>query len=745
MIPSCAIILLLLSASLLVQSHSEECAQQTQTRNATFTCGLWLAESKAVPGTLSTYTGKSRPINEKVAEPDALVVLVDRNKNSWSTLDAISRKSKVGLPLEGEFLIDIFIPGVGPFVHCSDEYVNMNAERYEFEDALGVHRSTDPTAGSFSYHHNFAFISTRELIEGEELIMSCSGALKNQKKDEIKRVGRPLKWLEGNAMCLDNLSVAPSTLKGVGRGAFSNLHIRKGKALAFSPVVHVDRFAMEIVEQDFAPDDKFAARRRRRIKYTSKVIGKQLLLNYCYGIPESNLLLLPYGPSVNFINHSREKANAVIQWWNHSIDLGIFLKQDANFVLGSPSVHTNVFIYMAKRDIYPGEEIFIDYGDEWIEAWEKHVSEWKPEDEDYLTAAEYQYFHSGEPIRTEGEQKANPYPDNIRTACYFTVTEDIRGMTEVEWTKDVFNCLRPCDVKERFGENWDTHYTAIVYPKSKAEPEDYCAGLPRGGITVRNLPLKALELVDRPYTTDTFLKSAFRHEIGVPNDMYPEIWNAADPKPIGDFIASPLKAGQLKPVRWKDTKEIVTPNAYRVGLSSQTREKILEYCDKVGITDTFRSTVVDGNSLDLGDHLDMELNGSQWRLLAPGQKWRADMQWLSPGDEESTQDWLEMLSAAGFDKILKGIGETLGLKGLAAFHGTFMGVSVSNKHYLQYGIRETGRKMFNIVIPLILANETGPELDIQDSNRTNDGTENLKVGRYRFEPDAAILLGDWAR
>ena len=40
-----------------------------------------------------------------------------------------------------------------------------------------------------------------------------------------------------------------------------------------------------------------------------------------------------------------------------------------------------------------------------------------------------------------------------------------------------------------------------------------------------------------------------------------------------------------------------------------------------------------------------------------------------------------------------------------------------------------------MIIPLLFANETGPELDIQDD-------ETLEVGKYRYEPNVAIMLGD---
>jgi hypothetical protein len=99
-----------------------------------------------------------------------------------------------------------------------------------------------------------------------------------------------------------------------------------------------------------------------------------------------------------------------------------------------------------------------------------------------------------------------------------------------------------------------------------------------------------------------------------------------------------------------------------------------------------------------------------------------------------------MMNEAGFDDMLKSIGETLGMSGLVAFHGTFMGVSLSTKHYLHYDVQGTNRKMFNIIIPLLSANETGPEFDLV-GNRTDENGE-VKLGRYRYEYGHAMLIGD---
>ena len=85
------------------------------------------------------------------------------------------------------------------------------------------------------------------------------------------------------------------------------------------------------------------------------------------------------------------------------------------------------------------------------------------------------------------------------------------------------------------------------------------------------------------------------------------------------------------------------------------------------------------------------------------------------------------------------------MEGLVAFHVTFIGVSFSTRGYLHHDVVETGGKVYNVIIPLILANETGPELDLETwkPDLPEDEQDNI-VGRYRYEYDVASMMGDGA-
>jgi hypothetical protein len=43
-------------------------------------------------------------------------------------------------------------------------------------------------------------------------------------------------------------------------------------------------------------------------------------------------------------------------------------------------------------------------------------------------------------------------------------------------------------------------------------------------VLIQQLPHDAFEFSDAPYTADTFLRNAFRHDIRIPDDMFPNAW-----------------------------------------------------------------------------------------------------------------------------------------------------------------------------------------------------------------------------
>ena len=470
-----------------------------------------------------------------------------------------------------------------------------------------------------------------DLKAGELLVIDCNDDDDDHDEEEDEetphqqknKTVKSLDWLRSNGVCIDDgtLSVRQSTIQGAGRGAFAKRFVTSSSVIAISPVIHMDRSQTEIVKQEYKETGhKIPLFRDHGIEYTSsQVVGQQLMLNYCYGHPDSNVLLLPFGPGVNFINHHRQ-PNAIIRW-SKTFGDSRSLREETNVMqlleLGAGELFVE---FVALTDIQPGDEVFIDYGDVYETAWKEHVNR-KVDD-------------------------------------------------------------------------------------------------------------------DRP---------SFRHEIGVPDGFYPDNWMKTDPMPYGDFIASPLLPGHMAPIRWADSAEIVTPWAFRIGLHSRIREVLLDYCNKMGITDILKHVTTEGNGLEPGTETHMDVEGDDWYLQRPDSDWRSNLHWFSPGGGPAHEHYLQALSVAGFDEILDGIGKYLGMDGLVAFHVTFIGVSFSNKGYLHHDVVESGAKVYNCIIPLILANDTGPELDLQEWRPDlPDDEQDYKVGRYRYEYDVASMMGDGA-
>jgi len=177
-------------------------------------------------------------------------------------------------------------------------------------------------------------------------------------------------WLQKNGLCVDNIQAGPSTLPEAGQGAFATRIMRKGSLIAPAPLLVLKRDDLVIyaahLDRDMYDD----------VLDFDKVQGLELLLNYCFGHANSSLLLVPYSPVVNFINHQGTAPNAEIRWPKGKALLGDpndWLHLHPLEVLDKSGELMMEFV--ALHDIQPGEEIFIDYGREWEEAWRKHEAD----------------------------------------------------------------------------------------------------------------------------------------------------------------------------------------------------------------------------------------------------------------------------------------------------------------------------------------------------------------------------------
>jgi len=135
----------------------------------------------------------------------------------------------------------------------------------------------------------------------------------------------------------------------------------------------------------------------------------------------------------------------------------------------------------------------------------------------------------------------------------------------------------------------------------------------------------------------------------------------------------------------------------------------------------------------------VELNdGNRWYAQRPAKKWKSDMHWISPADEGTHEEYLEVLGVGGFDQVLDAIGNALGLKGLVAYHLTFIAVSNSVEGFVHHDTTMTEGGVYNVIIPLLLEEDVPPELIIEDDQ---DG----RRGGFKYKVGMGALMGDDAK
>ena len=348
--------------------------------------------------------------------------------------------------------------------------------------------------------------------------------------EEAKRIGlwqlrrnqhrKDVDWLQHHGVCGDNIVEGKSTLAQAGRGALATRHLAKDSIVSAWPLIHLpfrDRLKMAYKDDD---DEQQQQQHQR------STAPHQLLVNYCMGHNQTTMLLCPYATLTALINHNQTQANVYLRWAdpersNHNPEW-------LNKTPGALAKYSHASLAMelvAMRDISPGEEVFLDYGQDWEDAWNQHVGQWQPVvgAQNHMTGD--QLYESEDVLRTAFEQIENPYPPNVR----LRIDESVVGTNrwKAHWRKgtlkgyfrDQDKYRYRCDILRRTEDaQGNTLYTGIVLYKddddeSKYNPKHFY-----------NVPKEAFSFADEPYTSDMHLPNAFRQPMGIPDDLLPEAW-----------------------------------------------------------------------------------------------------------------------------------------------------------------------------------------------------------------------------
>jgi hypothetical protein len=124
----------------------------------------------------------------------------------------------------------------------------------------------------------------------------------------------PIEWIKKNGVCVDNIILGMSSTiveSKAGRGAIAKRFLKSGSLIAPIPLIHVmDKNIFNFYSWHVPNGDG-----ERVLLKEQGITGKQLMLNYCFGHPQSSLLLCQ-ASNTALVNHSKDQPNARIQWSN---------------------------------------------------------------------------------------------------------------------------------------------------------------------------------------------------------------------------------------------------------------------------------------------------------------------------------------------------------------------------------------------------------------------------------------------
>ncbi len=345
---------------------------------------------------------------------------------------------------------------------------------------------------------------------------------------------RSIEWIRENGICLDSIRPGLSTIPQAGRGAFSQGFIPKGSIISPVPLLNiVDKEKLNMHKLDY--DDETG-----ELQYKdddSEIIGQQLLINYCFGHRDSKVLLCPQTNMI-LMNHCSNRSrgegqcrpNAKVQWasgWDPDTEdwLGMKMEDITDSTYnGRRGLSLEV---VATRDIFPGEEVTIDYGVNWELAWQRHLDTWEPPErvKNAYIPLNTMIGEMEMRIRTVEDLEQDPYPDNIQSVCYYPYMHEDEGVEyEEDRKKSAENYPKPLNGMEK---------EKNILPCEILEAPSHCEVNRNETYTVR-LPSKKMILTDFPQesisfrmtqeSTDAYLENAFRHFIEIDDKIFPNQW-----------------------------------------------------------------------------------------------------------------------------------------------------------------------------------------------------------------------------
>lgn len=256
------------------------------------------------------------------------------------------------------------------------------------------------------------------------------------------------------------------------------------------------------------------------------------------------MVFLPTSSAIVYVNHD-DNPNAKLRWADSSQSGHAneeWMETSPKDMVESDKYYTVGLLMelVALRDIEPGEEITIDYGQEWKGAWDAHQKAWQETAPATwpLRAVDLNARHLTAALPTELEleeftDESLSYPDDVSLKAFIMIDEaDGKGKgTE----QAPYQYVAP--------DNFDQLGTATLFDVavldrfSSAEPSATGASIGVDSYTytvrvdyedetsfVAGVPHHAFVFVDDAESGDQFAVDVkpFRHCIGIPDDVFPQ-------------------------------------------------------------------------------------------------------------------------------------------------------------------------------------------------------------------------------
>lgn len=364
----------------------------------------------------------------------------------------------------------------------------------------------------------------------------------------IDRDSKSFHGHNNSGYCLDSIRVSHSTIPHAGRGAFTTRGLQAGEIISTSPLVTITNGPQAMRVPPIHPQTR----------------GKQplqLLLNYCFSHRKSDLMLCPttFGA---FINHDQENANVALRWATGAAEEDLDLTTesiDSLAVNGTiwESYNTRLVLqYVALRPIREGEELLLDYSQEWEGALKQHL------ERGYSTINSHQYKPAHamnsekQPIVLSSEIDAKnltyfcqAYPSIVGSADPRAWEEfpSNRDIDQDNWPTTFFHWYRD----KEYASLYPCKVVNVDRARNMYDVELLRKPVLNGRVLrrYRNVPGNRIRYADGMYQSDMHLSTAFRHYIPLPDSIFPLRWRA------DYFQASHWKLGTLSNTKQSQTLE----------------------------------------------------------------------------------------------------------------------------------------------------------------------------------------------